>query len=169
MKTLNTSIIYYLLITLFASCSTSIDNKNIQVSNSSPGSTGLYDTIKIMDSILFHAYNTRDFEKLKTFFSEDLEFYHDLGGVTNYQQNMDAFKKTFSSDRKVRREIVAGSLEVYPIRDYGSVETGIHRFYVIEKGQKEKLGSEAKFVQIWQKKDSKWIITRVISYGHQEY
>lgn len=139
------------------------------MNNYTPVSTGLYDTIVQMDSILFNAFNTRDFDKLKTFFSEDLEFYHDLGGLTNYQQNLDAFKKTFQSDRKVRREVVVGSLEVYPIKNYGAVEIGIHRFYVTEKGQKEKLGSEAKFVHVWEKKDIEWKITRIISYGHQEY
>lgn len=139
------------------------------MNNYTPVSTALYDTIVQMDSILFNAFNTRDFDKLKTFFSEDLEFYHDLGGLTNYQQNLDAFKKTFQSDRKVRREVVVGSLEVYPIKNYGAVEIGIHRFYVTEKGQKEKLGSEAKFVHVWEKKDIEWKITRIISYGHQEY
>jgi len=29
---------------------------------------------------------------LKTLFTDDLEFYHDLGGLTNYTQNMEAFK-----------------------------------------------------------------------------
>ena len=48
---------------------------------------------------------------------------------------MDAFKKTFESDRRVRRELVRGTLEVYPIRDYGALETGIHHFYATEKGQ----------------------------------
>lgn len=170
MKTLNTTNFYCLVITiLIASCTTSNKNKNIQLNNLSSRSTGLYDTIVRMDSILFNAFNTRDLDKLKTFFSEDLEFYHDLGGVTNFQQNMDAFKKTFESERNVRREVVVGSLEVYPIKDYGSVQIGIHRFYVTEKGQKEKLGSEAKFVHLWKKKDSKWRIARIISYGHQEY
>jgi len=170
MKTPDTTIFYYLAITiLIASCSTSNNNINNQLNKYSPGSTGLYDTIVHMDSVLFNAFNTRNLDKLKTFFSEDLEFYHDLGGVTNYQQNLDAFKKTFESDRSVRREVVAGSLEIYPIKDYGSVEIGIHRFYVTEKGQKEKLGSEARFVHVWHKKDLEWKITRVISYGHQEY
>ena len=140
-----------------------------QLKNYSPLSKGLYDTIAHMDSVLFNAFNTRNPDKLKTLFSEDLEFYHDLGGVTNYKQNMEAFKKTFESDRRVRRELVAGSLEVYPIKDYGVVEIGIHRFYATEKGQKEKLGSEAKFVHVWQKKDVEWKITRIISYAHQEY
>jgi muconolactone delta-isomerase len=82
---------------------------------------------------------------------------------------MEAFKRTFESDRRVRRELVESSLEVYPIKEYGAVETGIHRFYATEKGQVERLSSEAKFVQVWQKENGKWKITRIISYGHQEY
>ena len=128
----------------------------------------LYDTIARLDAAFFDAFNTRDIENLKKFLSEDLEFYHDLGGVTNYKQNVDAFAKTFSTDRKVRRELVSSSLEVYPIKDYGAVETGIHRFYATEKGKTEKLSSEAKFVQLWQNKDGEWKITRILSYGHKE-
>ena len=101
--------------------------------------------------------------------SEDLEFYHDLGGVTSYNQNIEAFKRNFHGERRVRRELVKNSLEVYEIKDYGAVETGIHRFYATEKGQQEKLSSEAKFVQLWQRKDGVWKITRIISYGHQEF
>jgi hypothetical protein len=159
-----------LTITLFTSaCSTSKTNKSNQSNNYFPASKYLYDTVAHLDSVFFNAFNTRNLDKLKTLLSENLEFYHDLGGVTNYNQNMDAFKKTFESDRRVRRELVPGTLEVYPIKDYGAVETGIHRFYATEKGQQEKLSSEAKFVQLWQQKDGLWKITRIISYGHQEF
>jgi hypothetical protein len=154
---------------LTASCSTSKANKSNQVSDYSPVSKDLYDTIAHFDAIFFNAFNTRNFEELRTLISQNLEFYHDLGGVTNYDQNMDAFKKTFESERRVRRELVKGTLEVYPIKDYGAVETGIHRFYGTEKGEQEKLSSEAKFVQIWQKKEGGWKITRIISYGHEEF
>ncbi len=170
MRKLRTTILYLFTIALLiAACSTSNNKPNKHLNNYSPVSKSLYDSIVHLDSVLFNAFNTRNLDKLKTFFSEDLEFYHDLGGVTNFQQNVDAFKRTFESDRRVRRELVTGSLEVYPIKDFGAVETGIHRFYVIEKGKKEKLGSEAKFVHLWQKKESEWKITRVISYAHLEY
>jgi hypothetical protein len=119
--------------------------------------------------MFFNAFNTKQHDKLEAFLSDSLEFYHDLGGVTNYTQNMDAFKKSFESERKLRRELVRGSLEVYPIMGYGAVETGIHRFYATEKGEQEKLSSQAKFVQVWQKKNGMWKITRIISYGHQEF
>ena len=152
-----------------SACSTTKNNLKAQVKEYSRASKDLYDSIAYLDSVFFNAFNTRNLDKLKTFLSEDLEFYHDLGGVTNYNQNVDAFKKTFESDRRVRRKLVESTLEVYPIKDYGAVETGIHRFYATEKGQQEKLSSEAKFVQVWQKKDGEWKITRIISYGHQEY
>ena len=170
MKIFKTITFFILTITLLTSaCSTSKTNKSNQLNNYSPVSKDLYDTIAHLDAVFFDAFNTRDFDKLKTLLSQNLEFYHDLGGVTNYDQNVEAFKKTFGSDRRVRRELVESSLEVYPIKDYGAVETGIHRFYATEKGQQEKLSSEAKFVQVWQKKDGEWKITRIISYGHQEF
>ena len=159
-----------LTITLLTfACSISKTNRSKQLNNYSPVSKDLYDTIAHLDSVFFKAFNTRNLDQLKALISDNLEFYHDLGGVTDHNQNVEAFKKTFESDRRVRRELVEGTLEVYPIKDYGAVETGIHRFYATEKGQQEKLSSEAKFVQVWQNKDGGWKITRIISYGHQEY
>ena len=162
---------FLILITtvLNTACSTSKNHSGSQVKGYTPVSRELYDTIAYLDSMFFNAFNTKNLDKLEAFLSDNLEFYHDLGGVTNYTQNIDAFKRTFESERKVRRELVRSTLEVYPIKDYGAVETGIHRFYATEKGQKEKLSSEAKFVQVWQEKDGEWKITRIISYGHQEY
>ena len=165
------AITFFILTTtiLTSACSPSKNKLEAQAKGYSPVSKDLYDSIAYLDSVFFNAFNTRDLDKLKALLSENLEFYHDLGGVTNYHQNIDAFKKTFESDRGLRRKLVEGTLEVYPIKDYGAVETGIHRFYATEKGQQEKLSSEAKFVQVWQKKDGAWKITRIISYGHQEY
>ena len=34
--------------------------------------------------LLFTAFNTRDLETYKNYFSEDLEFFHDKGGLTGY-------------------------------------------------------------------------------------
>ena len=158
----------FLITTVLIACSTS---KNIppRVNSYRPVSRELYDSIAMLDSMFFRAFNDKNLARLESFLSADLEFYHDLGGVTNFRQNIDAFKKTFESERKLRRDLVSGSLEVYPIRDYGALETGIHRFYATEKGQQEKLSSEARFVQVWQNKNGSWKITRIISYGHEEF
>ena len=170
MKLLIASVLVLLIVLLLTSaCSRPKNTGDKQLKNDSKESNALYDTIAHMDSLLFAAFNARDINKIKTMFSADLEFYHDLGGVTDYEQNMVNFKKTFDSDRRVRRELVAGSLKVYPIANYGAVEVGSHRFYGTEKGKEERLGSEAKFVQVWQKKESAWKVTRVISYAHEEH
>ena len=154
---------------LINGCNTSASNPGSKVKDYSPSDRILYDSIAYLDSVFFNAFNTRDIDKLKDLLSDSLEFYHDLGGVTNYTQNIDAFQRTFASERKLRRELIKNTLEVYPIKDYGAVETGVHRFYATEKGEQEKLSSEAKFVQLWQNKNGSWRITRIISYGHEEF
>jgi ketosteroid isomerase-like protein len=120
-----------------------------------------------MDGLLFTAFNNRDLQTVKKFFAEDLEFYHDKEGLTNYQQNMASFERHFNDQTKIRRELVDGTLEVYPLKGYGAVEMGVQRFYSTEAGQKEKLTATAKFVHVWQKKDGHWMISRVISYDHR--
>jgi hypothetical protein len=67
----------------------------------------------------------------------------------------------------VTRELVPGTLEVYPIADYGAVEIGVHRFHHPGHETTESVG-EAKFIQLWQKekKDGSWKLTRVISFDH---
>ena len=119
-----------------------------------------------MDSVLFYAFNTCDVNLLKSLFTEDLEFYHDAGGLTNYSQNVNSIVQRCSRETKVRRELVKGSLEVFPIKDFGAVEIGSHRFYYTEKGQEEKLDGIFKFVHIWKNTNGDWKISRVISYDH---
>ncbi|MCG7856967.1 nuclear transport factor 2 family protein [Flavihumibacter sp.] len=166
MRDLRSFSCFYLLLLLTFACSTT---KNTSRENTaSPPSTVLYNTIDSLDGAMFDAFNKRDISNLQSFLSEELEFYHDLGGVTNYEQNIETFNRTFASERKLRRALVAGSMEVYAIKDFGAVQTGVHRFYVTEKGQKEKLSSEAKFVNLWQGRNGVWKITRIISYGHLE-
>ena len=70
-------------------------------------------------------------------------------------------------DYRARREIVPGSLKVYPLNNYGAVEVGEHRFYQLLPGQPEKLVEISLFTQVWKKEDSGWKLTRVLSYGHR--
>lgn len=132
--------------------------------NNLVGDIGLYNEIAQMDSILFNAFNTRDIDKFKTLFTEDLEFYHDKGGLTNYDHTIGFLKETKDLNNQLRRELVKGSLEVYPIPGYGAMEIGAHTFCHLENG-KQDCGT-FKFVQIWQKKNGEWKISRVVSYGH---
>src|SRR3982751_2892797 len=88
----------------------------------------LFETIAAMDKAIFDAFNAHDVDKLMSFFTEDLEFYHDTGGLGNYRENSDGFKKMFASTPDIRRDLVKERLEVYPIKDYGAMEIGQHRF-----------------------------------------
>lgn len=127
----------------------------------------LYNQVAGLDKAMFDAYNRRDLAALKTMFTEDLEFYHDKSGLMRYRQSMESFKRNFQGRTRMRRQLVAGSLEVYPITGYGAVETGVHRFYSTEPNQTEKLTATAKFVHVWKKAKGGWKIARVVSYDHQ--
>jgi hypothetical protein len=125
----------------------------------------LYKEIKKMDSILFTAFNTRDTNQFKAMFTKDLEFYHDKDGLSGYDHTMDFMRTTTKENNGLRRDLVEGSLEVYPIPGYGAMEIGSHTFCHMENGQQD--CGTFRFVQIWQKKDGAWKISRVISYGHK--
>ena len=137
---------------------------NAQSIQPTVGNQELYQEIAKQDSLLFNAFNTRDIDLFKTMFTEDLEFYHDKGGLTGYEHTIDFLKTTAQGNNQLKRELVKGSLEVYPIPGYGAMEIGMHRFCHLDNG-KQSCGT-FKFVHILQKKDNQWKITRVISYDH---
>jgi hypothetical protein len=120
-------------------------------------------TITALDTQVFDAYNRCDMDAFAAFFTPDVEFYHDKGGVTwNRQSVVDNTRKYIC--HKVRRELVAGTLKVYPIKDYGAIEEGEHRFCQLDTGKCEGI---AKFLMIWRNNGGTWQMTRVISYGHR--
>ena len=129
-----------------------------------PTPDSLFQTIQSLDTQLFDAYNQCDLQKLGSLVAEDLEFYHDKTGLAIGRQALvDGVKKNICG--KVKRELVPGTLEVYPIANYGAVEIGIHRFHHPGHDNAESVG-EAKFVHLWRYKDGTWQVTRVISFDH---
>jgi hypothetical protein len=124
----------------------------------------LHVEIARMDSLLFAAFNAGDLTRLKTFFRADLEFYQDTEGLENYAQTMKDFQKMFRQPSRIRRELVRGSLEVYPIKNYGAIEVGSHRFCHEEKGR-TKCGT-FKFLHVWRKAGKTWRLSRIVSYAH---
>jgi hypothetical protein len=131
---------------------------------SSPAPTPLYLEIARMDSLLFNAFNTRDIQKFKQFFDTNLEVYQDNIGVRNYSESMEAFAGLFKKDYVLTRTLVPGSMEVYPVKNYGAIQTGLHTFSHLENGKLQ--SATFKFMHIWQKKEDSWKITRLITYGH---
>ena len=128
----------------------------------------LYKGVHKADSLLFQAFNSCDSLTYLKFLKEDIEFYHDLGGLnvgTDYE--MKSFSEMCARGNHIRRELVKNTLEVHPIKGYGAVEMGVHTFYHTNKGQtQEKVSGTYRFVHVWQLKDGAWKLARVISYGH---
>jgi hypothetical protein len=127
-----------------------------------PVSDTLYKTVAGLDSELFAAYNNCQLDKLGSLVAEDLEFYHDKTGLAiGRQLFIGAIKNNICG--KVHRELVPGTLEIYPMEGFGAVEIGIHRF--THPGDPHNIG-EAKFITLWQHKDGSWKMTRAISFDH---
>jgi Domain of unknown function (DUF4440) len=135
-----------------------------QAAPSSTVKDPLFQTIASLDTALFDAVNHCELKMLETFVTDDLEFYHDKTGLAVGKQDfLDKAKNNLCG--KVTRELVPGSLEVYPLNGYGAVEIGVHRFH--HPGHEDTMSvGEAKFIHVWQHKDGAWKISRVISYDH---
>jgi len=125
----------------------------------------LFDTVQSLDTKLFDAYNHCDLTTVSSMVAEDLEFYHDVTGFSAGRQSLlDGLKENICG--KVTRELVPGTLEVYPIAHYGAVEIGVHRFH--HPGDPTNIG-EAKFITLWQNEDGVWKITRALSFDHHPF
>jgi hypothetical protein len=120
--------------------------------------------IAALDAALFDSYNRCDLEKFSSFLVDNVEFYHDQGGVTLGKAALtDSVKKNICG--KTTRELVPGTMQVYYMKGYGAIETGVHRFH--HPGHEDTAGvGEGKFIHLWQYKDGAWKITRVLSYDH---
>lgn len=128
-------------------------------------------TILKLDSLFWAAYNSCDVEKFPTFLTADLEFYHDKGGLTRTSAKLvEQVKNGLCGNVNVRlrREAIEGSVQVFPLKKYGALLVGEHRFYLNETGMPEKLIEKARFTHVWQYKNNQWKMSRVLSYDHQE-
>lgn len=126
-----------------------------------PEGDALVRTVSELDTRLFDAYNRCDLKTFGDYFAADVEFFHDKGGLMRSRDAVvDATRKNIC--HKVRRELV-GTLEVYPIKDYGAIEAGTHRFCEIAGHACQ---GEGKFLHIWRYQDGTWQLTRVVSYDH---
>ncbi|WP_046757784.1 nuclear transport factor 2 family protein [Kordia jejudonensis] len=120
----------------------------------------LYNTIVALDKRFFDAYNTCDLKTQAELISEDLEFFHDQGGLaTSKTQIMEAMKNNVCG--KVTRTLIEGTTEVYPIPGYGAVQLGTHKFFNNQEPNAKQIPS--KFVTVWKNDNGIWTMTRIIS------
>ena len=135
----------------------------------------LYKILKEKDSLIFDVgFNKCETSVYPDLLAEDLEFYHDQGGIT---ETSETFIRNFENgicgnpNFSSRRELIKGSLAVFPLYRngelYGAIQTGKHRFFESFDGKPEVPGSTAKFTHLWLLSDDRWILKRVLSYDHQ--
>ncbi len=132
-------------------------------------------TILHLDSAFWNAYNSCDTAHFKDFLTDNVEFYHDKGGVTYDAKSLiDALDKNIcgNASSHLRREAVAGSVKVYPMKNgdeiYGAIISGEHDFYLTNNGKPEFHSGRANFEQLWVIKDGVWKMSRILSYNHHE-
>lgn len=130
-------------------------------------------TILHLDSAFWKAYNNCDTSDYTKYLTDDVEFYHDKGGITlGAAALIESLEKNLCSNAsyKLRREAVAGTVKVYPMANgnniYGALITGEHLFYVTENGKPEYPDGRANFSQLWLLKDGIWKMARILSYNH---
>ncbi|MEO1257357.1 MAG: nuclear transport factor 2 family protein [Bacteroidota bacterium] len=126
----------------------------------------LYHEIALMDKKIFTAFNHGDTATINNLFTKDLEFYHDKAGLSDFASNVRAINELTTGDIKIRRSLVKGSMKVFPVPGFGAIQEGQHDFFETLPGQPERQTGTFKFLHIWQKTDSGWKISRVVSYGH---
>lgn len=151
-------VILYIILLIFSILK--IEAQSKEVPNYKIIDAKIYNEIVKMDSIFFNAYNTCDMEKQAEIYNDNLEFFHDKGGLST--SKTDVLKATERNIcNKVTRKLVKNSIEVYPINNYGAVEIGYHQF--INKAENNAISNPSKFIVIWKKEQQKWTITKVIS------
>jgi hypothetical protein len=124
----------------------------------------LFNKVANLDSSLFAAYNSKNLNLMKAYFTKDLEWYQDNGGLIDFEKVFSNFQSIFNRDYDLKRNLIRESLEVHLIEGYGAIEIGKHQFKHIENGKLE-IGT-FKFLMIWKNDNGSWKISRVISYDH---
>lgn len=137
--------------------------------------TQLFLQLKALDSLLFErGFNECDMSVFEAHTSEDLEFYHDQGGVsTTRKEFLNDVKQNICSslEQKPIRRLKEGSLEIFPLYDqgvlYGAIQKGEHDFFIREPGKELYQTSTAKFTHVWLLQGEIWMLKRVLSYDHK--
>ncbi len=130
-------------------------------------------TILHLDSLFWSAYNRCDVDEMVKYFTDDVEFYHDKGGLTTGLPNFEnALRQGLCGNPnfRLRRAAVPGTVQVFPLGNqdgiYGAILTGEHVFYISENNRPEYLDGHARFTHVWLLKDGVWKMARILSFDH---
>ncbi len=137
-------------------------------------SPDLSTTILHQDSLFWQAYNQCDVPAMMAFITDDIEFYHDRGGLTKGGKALENGMKSGlcgNPDLLLRREAIPGTVKVFPLQSgdttYGAILSGEHVFYINQTGREEYLDGQALFTHVWLlQPDNSWKMARILSFDH---
>jgi hypothetical protein len=133
----------------------------------------IYKILKFNDSILFErAFHKCEIERLEKVISKNFEFYHDVSGVQNKEEFINAIKNNICSRPETfKRKLVKNTLEVYSLKNkgeiYGAIQKGKHDFYIKVNNSIRKTGT-AQFTHLWLLENKNWKLKRVLSFDHKD-
>lgn len=137
-------------------------------------SSELFQTLAENDSLLFvEGFNKCNKEKFEGLMADDVEFYHDTGGLQNREEFFEAYDNNICPGTSVKpiRKLISGTLEVFTMKEngklYGAIQKGEHEFYIKEPGKELYKTGFARFTHLWILKEGGWVLTRVLSYDHK--
>jgi ketosteroid isomerase-like protein len=123
------------------------------------------------DDAYWAAYNRADPQAMNAFLADDVEFYHDRGGMIKGKAALSAVNDGMATSKnKIRREAAAGTVHIFPMRNdndvYGAIVTGEHLFYVTPKDKPEFFVGRSYFTQLMLLQNGAWKVARIFSYEH---
>ena len=127
----------------------------------------LLSEIGAADQQFYSAFERCDVAGYGAMLSEDLEFYQDHTGKTNYVENLQALQSRCSDGIKLRRTLESGSLIVNAVPGFGAIQAGIQQFFSQTLSGEEHLEATARFTNVWTKTSGTWKLVRIISYDHR--
>jgi len=146
-----------------------------QTEGAPPPPQSVIDALAARDLELFTAFFDRcDPVAVRAMLTDDMEFFHDKGGLTS--TSGDAFAADLrghcdrlktGEDFASRRELVPGSVKVYLLNNYGAMTMGEHRFYKLTPGKPDEMTETGKFIIVWKLDGGAWKLARVVSYDHR--
>jgi len=136
---------------------------------------GLLEEVLKADLEFFKAFfDDCDVETVRRYVTDDFEMFHDKSGraITSGEQFVTITKEKCQRQRDgidflSTRELLRESVKVFPINNYGAVETGTHRFYAVSKDKTRRLTETSQFTHVWKEENGQWRLARVLSYDHE--
>jgi ketosteroid isomerase-like protein len=126
--------------------------------------------VRNADDAFWRAFNACDAATMISFLADDVEFYHDMTGLTRSREAVAASLMKGpcgTPGLHMRREPVAPSLRYQAIPGYGAMLVGEHLFYARQGDAPEKAATNARFLVIWKLQSGHWLMTRIVSYNHR--